>query len=203
MKRIFKAFSILFVFPLFSCSSENNMISDYRGLGGDQSPAIKIESNRKGNVNCEIKVFLGHDRGLNSFWEKYSSLYDISEIKNGSYAVVRTIKDRKDTAVESSVRFIDDFLSNEKYLVKTEPIGYGAARTLWDYYYTDTYDFSTLSIKEGYIHYWFGYYDKYNDKQINKISFKENGDTQYFCSNVQLKFDSYHDGTLIFSERNS
>lgn len=200
MKQVTKCTILLLPFFLISCSSEPDIITAGHGIDQTPSPALKIETQKTNETNnASIKVYLGRTHSLPYFWEKRYINYDVSDVQNGSYAMIRNLVDRNKQAVETSIFFIEDFLTDDKYELETVGVGYDGIMTIWGYYYTDSYDFSTLEIREGYIQYWLVYYDKDNETPIYSIKSKGGSLKMRFYNYASLKFDRYYDGSLSFS----
>lgn len=200
MKQVTKCTILLLPFFLISCSSEPDIITAGHGIDQTPSPALKIETQKTNETNnASIKVYLGRTHSLLYFWEKRYINYDVSDVQNGSYAMIRNLVDRNKQAVETSIFFIEDFLTDDKYELETVGVGYDGIMTIWGYYYIDSYDFSTLEIREGYIQYWLVYYDKDNETPIYSIKSKEGSLKMRFYNYASLKFDRYYDGSLSFS----
>lgn len=132
------------------------------------------------------------------FWNKQAEYYDVSEVKNGSYAIMRKMTDDDGIAVYSDVSFIEDFLTNDEYLVTTtDGIGYDAWTTTFNYHYIDTFDFSNVSIEQGFIEYWIVYYDKDEQKPILQV--KSGSTTIGFYGTVSFRFTYDGVDTVTFS----
>lgn len=158
---------------LLSCSPNTNNEISFGFLSHGESyitsrVALGLKANNKQSLLSSFNIYIGAVKG---FEEKWNNDYFKCNPGHGYFAVGRRILDDKENLLETSFKPFLDFPNDEKYsLIQKDIEGtYDGYQSLFSYFYTDEFDFSTIKISKGFICYSILFYD-----DINMEPFKEN-----------------------------
>ena len=162
------------------------------GLSGPTSQVgLAFTTECEQSLNASFDVYVGARKGFAEDWE--NDLWECNP-GYGTFAINRVIEDEVGNEIQSDFIILNDFPSDEKYLLTYETIEgtYDGVIMHYEGYVTNTFDFGSIETLKGSIGYYLCYYDDINQKPFvgyyylygisrgGKVNFEKNDEVIVF-----------------------